>query len=440
MRTVLIAGLTAAAAFAATATPAAAATGKGDTPIPFTAMIAYNQCVSGGATAADTALANQLRPQMNGPRMGRAVNGYNVSCARIITDTVRGRGLDSRAAVIAVTTAITESTLHNYTEAVDHDSLGLFQQRPSQGWGTPAQLIDPVYATNAFVNAMLRKYPNNSWMSGDIGAICQRVQVSAVPDAYAREVHDAQLLVTALWTGAPNLGVFEFHLSDSLTSSSATRSPFSYGNSPMTPIKGDWDGDGSDTVSTFDKASGKFFVSNDPATGDAQYVVPFGNPGEGSPFTGDWNGDGKDQVGTRMGGTFFLRTTDVSDPAEAATSIAFGDATDVPLAGDWDGDGTDEIGVYRPSTGQFFLRTAAGGTVTVLYGNPYAAPLVGDWNNDGKDNVGVRMGNTYFFRTSEITSPTETTSTIAYGNGNGAEIPVTGDWNGDGADTQGIVF
>jgi hypothetical protein len=170
-------------------------------PLPLVASIAYAQCVSGGATGADTTVANQLRPQMNGNRVGRSLNGYHVSCARAISATAAGRGLDKRAAVIAITTAITESSLHNYTEAVDHDSLGLFQQRPSQGWGTPAQLTDPVYATNAFLNAMLRKYPNNSWMSGDIGAICQAVQVSAYPDAYRPEVHDAQLLANALWGG-----------------------------------------------------------------------------------------------------------------------------------------------------------------------------------------------------------------------------------------------
>ncbi|WP_344057048.1 hypothetical protein, partial [Sphaerisporangium rubeum] len=176
----------------------------------------------GGETAADGAVANQVRPSMNGPRMGRSVNAYNVSCARVISRTVKGRGLDKRAAVIAVTTAITESTLHNYTTAVDHDSLGLFQQRPSQGWGTPAQLVDPVYATNAFINAMLRKYPNNSWMSGDIGAICQRVQVSAVPDAYGREVHDAQLLVDALWNNTGDYGVLDFYLTDDQGSGAST--------------------------------------------------------------------------------------------------------------------------------------------------------------------------------------------------------------------------
>jgi hypothetical protein len=120
-------------------------------------------------------------------------------------ETTKHQGLAQRAAVIAITTAITESTLHNYTEASDHDSLGLFQQRPSQGWGTPAQITNPVFATNAFLNRMRSKFPNNSWMKGDIGAICQRVQVSKYPDAYAREVHDAQLLVTAMWEGLDDM-------------------------------------------------------------------------------------------------------------------------------------------------------------------------------------------------------------------------------------------
>ena len=168
-------------------------------------MPASKPCSPGGARAEDVAVADRIRSRMNGPRLGRRIGGDHVCCARVIVNTTRSRGLAPRAAVIAVTTAITESTLHNYIEAVDHDSLGLFQQRPSQGWGTPAQLTDPVYATNAFLNAMLRKFPDNRWMTGDIGAICQRVQVSAVPDAYGREAHDAQLLVDALWTGVTAL-------------------------------------------------------------------------------------------------------------------------------------------------------------------------------------------------------------------------------------------
>ncbi|MDI6103028.1 VCBS repeat-containing protein [Actinoplanes sp. NEAU-A12] len=152
-------------------------------------------------TTADRAVADRLRPSMNGPRLGRAVTGERITCARAIVRVVQARRLPQRAAVIAVTTVIAESTLLNHTVATDHDSLGLFQQRPSQGWGRPAQLVDPVYATGAFLNAMIRKHPGGAWMTGDIGQISQRVQKSAIPGAYAPEVHDAQLIVDALWTG-----------------------------------------------------------------------------------------------------------------------------------------------------------------------------------------------------------------------------------------------
>lgn len=185
--------------------PAAGAAGTDAASLPAgraAAVVAYAACATGGTTSADTALAARLGPSMTGERMGSAVDGYNISCARVITARVAARGLSQRAAVIAVTTAITESTLHNYTEAVDFDSLGLFQQRPSQGWGSPEQLIDPVYATNAFLDAML-ELPDDVWLTAPIGEVCQEVQRSALPDAYELEVHDAALIVAALWTSAP---------------------------------------------------------------------------------------------------------------------------------------------------------------------------------------------------------------------------------------------
>ncbi|MDH2426840.1 hypothetical protein [Sphaerisporangium sp. TRM90804] len=444
--TALVGGLLASAAGATAAQAAGLAPtppvpGPAGPPVPaeLAAALAYTACVPGGPTAADGAIANQVRPNMNGPRMGRSVNAYNVSCARIITTTVKGRGLDKRAAVIAVTTAITESTLHNYTEAGDHDSLGLFQQRPSQGWGTPAQLTNPVYATNAFINAMLAKYPNNSWMSGDIGAICQRVQVSAVPDAYAHEVHDAQLLVNALWNAAPDFGVLEFYLTDDQASRVSTRPVIRYGNSPMVPISGDWDGDGTDTVSTYDPTSGRFHISNSPANGQAQYSFRYGDA-NGVPFVGDWDGDGKDNVGVRMGRVFYMRTSPVTSATETTQSVSYGDVAMLPLAGDWDGDGKDTVSAYDPRDARFHISNSpANGQAqySFRYGDPNAAPFVGDWDGDGKDNVGVRMGYVFYLRTSPVTTATETTHSVGYGDT--ANLPVIGDWNGDGKDSQGIA-
>ncbi|MCU7723813.1 VCBS repeat-containing protein [Actinoplanes sp. KI2] len=172
---------------------------------PAQAAIPYAPCQPGGPAAADNVTAAVLRPSMTGVRLGRSVTGYSISCARAIVANVQARGLNQRAAVIAVAAAIAESSLHNYTVAVDADSLGLFQQRPSQGWGQPGELTDPRYSTQAFLSAMIRKDPGNGWMSGDIGEICQRVQASAYPEAYAPEVHDAQLIVADVWgrTAAP---------------------------------------------------------------------------------------------------------------------------------------------------------------------------------------------------------------------------------------------
>ena len=159
----------------------------------------FAPCQPGGPTAADEVTAAVVRPSMTGRRLGHSVTGYSISCARAIVANVQARGLNQRAAVIAITAAIAESSLHNYTVATDADSLGLFQQRPSQGWGEPRELTDPRYSTQAFLSAMIRKHPGDGWLSGDIGQICQRVQASAFPAAYAPEAFDAQLIVARLW-------------------------------------------------------------------------------------------------------------------------------------------------------------------------------------------------------------------------------------------------
>src|SRR6202011_4574777 len=68
--------------------------------------------------------------------------------AKTIVAVAKQRGLSPYAAVIAIATAMQESSLTNLTSASTYDSLGLFQQRPSMGWGTAAQVTDPAYASN----------------------------------------------------------------------------------------------------------------------------------------------------------------------------------------------------------------------------------------------------------------------------------------------------
>ncbi|GAA0812010.1 murein DD-endopeptidase MepM/ murein hydrolase activator NlpD [Spirilliplanes yamanashiensis] len=92
-------------------------------------------------------------------------------------------GVPYRGEVIAIATALQESSLINKAVATDHDSLGLFQQRPSQGWGTAAQILDPVYASTAFYR---RLRAVNGWERMPLTEAAQAVQRSKYPAAYAK--------------------------------------------------------------------------------------------------------------------------------------------------------------------------------------------------------------------------------------------------------------
>ncbi|WP_179945358.1 peptidoglycan-binding protein [Luteipulveratus mongoliensis] len=112
--------------------------------------------------------------------------------ARIVIGVGKGAAnVSDQGKVIALMTAMQESKFVNYTVPVDHDSLGIFQQRPSTGWGTPEQITDVPTSTKSFYgvapfgnNPGLIQIPN--WETRPPGEVCQAVQVSAFPDAYAQ--------------------------------------------------------------------------------------------------------------------------------------------------------------------------------------------------------------------------------------------------------------
>nr|WP_240108207.1 hypothetical protein [Streptomyces sp. MUM 203J] len=104
------------------------------------------------------------------------------------------KGMPERAVTIALATALQESALRNIDYG-DRDSLGLFQQRPSQGWGTAEQIMDPVYSSGIFYDR-LAEVPGYSRLPLTVAA--QRVQRSGFPQAYAKHEPDAALLAAAL--------------------------------------------------------------------------------------------------------------------------------------------------------------------------------------------------------------------------------------------------
>ncbi len=109
------------------------------------------------------------------------------------------RQVPPRGWVIALATAMQESTLNNLPGG-DRDSVGLFQQRPSQGWGTPEQLQDPVYATNAFYDVLVQV---DGYADLPITEVAQRVQRSAFPSAYADHEPEGRAYASALTGYSP---------------------------------------------------------------------------------------------------------------------------------------------------------------------------------------------------------------------------------------------
>ncbi|MBC2932979.1 hypothetical protein [Nocardioides sp. zg-1228] len=171
-----------------------------------TAAIGVVVAVGAVATAVVLVDRGAVPPLLDSSGCTAEVDGHTVEVdleqaenAALITAVSIERGMPARAASIALATAYQESKLYNIDYG-DRDSVGLFQQRPSQGWGSVAQLTDPVYATNAFYDA-LQKVEGYDTM--EITVAAQEVQRSGFPDAYADHEKDGRALASALTGNSP---------------------------------------------------------------------------------------------------------------------------------------------------------------------------------------------------------------------------------------------
>ena len=143
---------------------------------------------------------------------GRVWSAEQMTNAQTIVARAVALGLPKRAAVIAMSTGIVETDLTNLDHG-DKDSLGLFQQRPSQGWGSPAQILNPRASADAFYDRLVT-VPN--WQSKPAGVAADLVQNSAHPERYAPQEATAAALVDRFWQGpdvppggAPGIGTTE---------------------------------------------------------------------------------------------------------------------------------------------------------------------------------------------------------------------------------------
>ena len=116
-----------------------------------------------------------------------------------ITAAANAVGLPHHAVTVAVAAALQESQLHNLAHG-DRDSLGLFQQRPSQGWGSAEQILNPRLAAESFFRALAGI---DHWQTLPVNTAAQRVQRSARPLAYAKWESEARAIARATTGEAP---------------------------------------------------------------------------------------------------------------------------------------------------------------------------------------------------------------------------------------------
>jgi hypothetical protein len=193
----------------------------------------------------------------------------------------------------------------------------------------------------------------------------------------------------------PNNGQWNLRYRDGHTVS------FFYGVPGDTPLMGDWDCDGTDTVAMYRESTGFIYYRNWNNFGIADGEFFFGAPGD-IPIAGDWDNDGCDTFGIYRNGKVFLRNS--LSTGFADKEFWFGVPGDRPFAGDFTGDRTDTIGLYRQSSGlaYFTADLPVGGVATTdnqfFYGIPSDRIIADDWDMDGDDSVGIfRPGDQNFY-------------------------------------------
>ena len=155
-----------------------------------------------GASAGIAALLNRTDATPQVIRCAASLDGTDWYLEPDQADTVAllagqalQRALPARALTIAIATGLQESKLRNLTHG-DRDSVGIFQQRPSQGWGTVEQIMDPVFATTAFYDALVKV---DGYQDLPITEAAQAVQRSGFPEAYGEHEAAARAWASAMY-------------------------------------------------------------------------------------------------------------------------------------------------------------------------------------------------------------------------------------------------
>ncbi len=198
------------------------------------AVVALAVFVGAGAIVAIRALRGSHAPVLAYCTVASPEGPYELdpdqaANAATIAAAARVNAMPDHAVTVAIAAAFQESNLHNIDYG-DRDSVGLFQQRPSQGWGTRAQLLEPTYAAGAFYRALARV---PGWEQRTVTDAAQRVQRSAAPDAYGKWEDEARALARALTGQAPAALACQFDLTRTTQPLPDYRSAFARERGPL---------------------------------------------------------------------------------------------------------------------------------------------------------------------------------------------------------------
>ncbi|MEU0447524.1 C40 family peptidase [Streptomyces tendae] len=260
------------------------------------ASTASASCSTDAAQAVDTAaVAKQVKAILDGGDKGSvSVPGLDdpadqVPNAKTIQATGVAMNIPARGQVVALATALQESGLRNLTYG-DRDSLGLFQQRPSMGWGTANEILDPVHASTRFYEG-LKKI--SGWQSLSVAQAAQAVQKSGFPEAYAKWEPLATALQKAIEPLLQKAG-------DPSPGPSPSGSPDVDSHSPSTNGHCSADGDGTDFGTIPAGALPAEYTIPATAPPKVQTAIRWALGQLGTPY--QWGGSCTDSHGTaRMG-------------------------------------------------------------------------------------------------------------------------------------------
>ncbi|MCL7457927.1 VCBS repeat-containing protein [Micromonospora echinofusca] len=341
----------------------------------------------------------------------------------IVYRVARAHNVNDKVMLSAFEAGWVESHMNNLP-CGDKSSLGVFQQRWDYGWGTPEQIMDPVYASTQYVTRAIVCDRNNPRYTA--GQVAQCVQRSGFPDRYDQVATKARTLLN------------EAARTHAIAGGSAT----------------DVNGDGRDDIVAFTQnALADVYVSTSTGAGFAGTSVKwndFFSIGGETASTGDVDGDGRDDVVTFAHGN----TGDVYVALSNGTSFGggqkwhdwFAPGAEIGAVGDVNGDGRADIVAFtHNAAGDVYVALSTGASFagTAVKWHEYFAiageyPALGDVNGDGRDDIitftqGPHTASDVIVALSTGTGfgpPQKWHDLFAVG----AELPRVGDVDGDGRD------